>query len=53
MVIHEVWQGPATIELRANAQAPVYLLPVLEVESAFHWRVDFTLEYGRVLEGLR
>jgi len=52
VTIHEVWQGPGTVELRPNAQAPVHLLPVLEVEAAFHWRVDFTLVYGRVLEDL-
>jgi acetoacetate decarboxylase len=52
VVVHEVWRGPGTIELRPNAQAPVHLLPVLEVEAAFHWRVDFTLTYGRVLEDL-
>jgi acetoacetate decarboxylase len=52
VTIHEVWQGPGTVELRPNAQAPVHLLPVLEVEAAFHWRVDFTLVYGRVLEEL-
>jgi acetoacetate decarboxylase len=53
VVVHEVWRGPGTVELRPNAQAPVHLLPVLEVEAAFHWRVDFTLVYGRVLEELR
>jgi len=53
VVVHEVWRGPGTVELRPNAQAPVHLLPVLEVETAFHWRVDFTLTYGRVLEDLR
>ena len=52
VTIHEVWQGPGTVELRPNAQAPVHLLPVVEVETAFHWRVDFTLVYGRVLEDL-
>jgi len=41
VVVHEVWRGPGTVELRPNAQAPV------------HWRVDFTLTYGRVLEELR
>jgi acetoacetate decarboxylase len=50
--IHEAWQGPGTVELRPNAQAPVHLLPVLEVEPAFHWRASFTLVYGRVLERL-
>jgi acetoacetate decarboxylase len=52
VVVHEVWRGQGTIELRPNAQAPVHLLPVLDVEAAFHWRVDFTLVYGRVLEEL-
>jgi acetoacetate decarboxylase len=50
--VHEVWEGPGTLELRPNAQAPVYLLPVVDVERAFHWRVDFTLVYARVLERL-
>lgn len=48
--IHEVWKGPGTVELRPNAQAPVHLLPVLEVVEAFHWRVDFSLVYGEVIE---
>lgn len=51
--IHEVWKGPGTVELRPNAQAPVHLLPVLEVVEAFHWRVDFSLVYAEVLERLR
>jgi acetoacetate decarboxylase len=50
--IHEVWEGFGTVELRPNAQAPVHLLPVLDVESAFHWRADFTATHGRVLERL-
>jgi acetoacetate decarboxylase len=48
-----VWRGPGTLELRPNAQAPVYLLPVLDVVEAFHWVADFTLVYGEVLEDLR
>jgi acetoacetate decarboxylase len=50
--VHEVWTGPGTVELRPNAQAPVHLLPVVAVERAFHWRADFTLVDGRVLERL-
>jgi acetoacetate decarboxylase len=50
--VHEVWTGPGTLELRPNAQAPVHLLPVVAVERAFHWRADFTLVHGRVLERL-
>jgi acetoacetate decarboxylase len=52
VVVHEVWRGPGTLELRPNAQAPIHLLPVREVVEAFHWRVDFTLVYGRILETL-
>ena len=50
VVIHEIWRGPGTLELRPNAQAPAYLLPVHEVVEAFHWRVDFSLAYGDVIE---
>ena len=32
--IHECWSGPATVELRPNAQAPVYRLPVREMLTA-------------------
>jgi acetoacetate decarboxylase len=53
VVVHQVWRGPSTLELRPNAQAPVHLLPVLEVGEAFHWVADFTLLYGEVLEDLR
>jgi acetoacetate decarboxylase len=52
VVVHEVWKGPGTVELRPNAQAPVHLLPVLEVVEAYHWRVDFSLVYGEVIERL-
>ena len=48
--IHEVWVGQATLELRPNAQAPVYLLPVEEVVEGYYWRADFSLVYGTVLE---
>lgn len=48
--IHEVWVGHATLELRPNAQAPVYLLPVEEVVEGYYWRADFSLVYGTVLE---
>jgi acetoacetate decarboxylase len=50
--IHEVWEGFGTVELRPHAQAPVHLLPVVEVERAVYWRADFTADYGRVLESL-
>ena len=47
--IHECWAGAATVELRPNAQAPVYRLPVLEVLQGFYWRADFVLPFGRVI----
>lgn len=50
--IHEVWVGRATLELRPNAQAPVYLLPVEEVVEGYYWRADFSLVPGTVLEEL-
>lgn len=49
VVIHECWRGPATVEIRPNAQFPVHLLPVREVEVAYFWRADFVLPYGRVV----
>jgi acetoacetate decarboxylase len=47
--IHECWAGPATIELRPNAQAPVYRLPVREMLDGLYWRTDFVLPYGQVV----
>lgn len=49
VTIHEVWEGFATVELRPHAHAPLHLLPVVDVETALHWRADFTATYGRVL----
>ena len=47
--VHEAWRGPATVELRPNAQAPVHRLPVREMLDGFYWRCDFTLGQGRLL----
>jgi acetoacetate decarboxylase len=49
VVVHECHVGPATVELRPNAQFPLHLLPVLEVGRGYHWRTDFTLPFGRVI----
>ena len=49
VVVHECWRGPATVELRPNAQAPVFRLPVVEPLEAFYWRADFTLVPGEIL----
>ena len=44
--MHECWIGPCTVELRPNAQAPVWRLPVLEPLEGFFWRANFTLVAG-------
>ena len=49
LVVHECWRGPSTVELRANAQAPVFRLPVLEPLEGFFWRADFTLMPGEII----
>lgn len=49
VVMHECWHGPATVELRPNAQAPVFRLPVVEPLEAYFWRADFTLVAGEVI----
>lgn len=49
VVVHEAWQGPGTLELRPNAQAPFHLLPVRGVELALHRLVDLTLPPGAVV----
>jgi acetoacetate decarboxylase len=49
VVVHESWQGPATLELRPNAQAPVHLLPVREIVLGLHRVLDLTLPEGRVV----
>jgi acetoacetate decarboxylase len=52
VTIREVWKSPAAVEIVPNDEAPLHLLPVRDVLEAFHWRADFTLVYGRVLEDL-
>ena len=49
MVVHECWVGPCTVELRPNAQAPVFRLPVVEPLEAYYWRADFTLVPGEIV----
>ncbi len=49
VVVHEAWTGPCTVELRANAQLPVFRLPVIEPLVGFFWRADFTLVPGEVI----
>ena len=48
VVVHGCWEGPATVELHPNAQAPVHLLPVIEVLRGFYWEADFNLVGGTI-----
>jgi acetoacetate decarboxylase len=43
------WTGPAALELRSHALAPLGELPVLEVVSATHILADLTLGLGKVV----
>lgn len=49
VVVHECWSGPCTVELRPNAQAPVFRLPVIEPLTGYFWRADFTLVAGEIV----
>ena len=49
VTVHECWQGACTMELRANAQLPVFRLPVAEPLQGFYWRADFTLVPGEII----
>jgi acetoacetate decarboxylase len=53
VVEHESWVGPATLELRPNAQLPVHLLAVREVVLGVHRIVDLTLRPGRIIHRYR
>jgi acetoacetate decarboxylase len=47
--VRECWTGPNTVELRPNAQAPVYRLPVKEMLEGYYWHAEFTLVPGRII----
>lgn len=47
--VHEAWTGPCTVELRPNAQLPVFRLPVLEPLQGIYWRADLTLVQGEII----
>lgn len=49
IVLKGAWTGPAAIELRPHALAPLSHLPVLEVISGVHLIADFTLALGEVV----
>lgn len=47
------WTGPAALELRPHALAPVADLPVLQVLSTVHLIADLTLNLGEVVHDYR
>lgn len=47
--VHECWSDPCSVELRANMQAPLHLLPVVEACAGWFWRAEFTLVEGAIL----
>lgn len=49
VVVKGAWSGPATLELKPHALAPVAALPVREVLSATHILADLTLGLGTVV----
>jgi acetoacetate decarboxylase len=49
VVLKGAWSGPAALDLRPHALAPVAALPVREVISATHILADLTLGLGKVV----
>ncbi len=49
IALHGAWSGPAALDLRPHALAPVADLPVLEVLGATHVIADITLKLGTVV----
>ena len=47
--ITQCWRGRATVEIQANAQAPLHELPVVEALDSFYWEADFELGPGTIL----
>lgn len=47
--VKECWRGPSTTELRPNAQAPLFRLPVREMLDGFYWLASFELVAGEVI----
>jgi len=49
IVLKGAWTGPASLELRPHALAPLSDLPMLGVISGVHLMADFTLALGEVV----
>jgi acetoacetate decarboxylase len=48
VVVHEAWTGPATLEMRPNAQLPAHRLAVREVVLGLPRTIDLTLSPRRI-----
>lgn len=49
LVLKGAWRGPAALEVKPHALAPLGDLPVLEVLAGAHFVADFTLSLGEVV----
>ncbi len=49
VVLKEAWEGKAMLDLVPHATAPLAEIPVRSVVGGYHYIVDITLPYGRVL----
>ena len=49
LIVKGAWSGPASLDMRPHALAPVADLPVREIVSAVHILADLTLGLGKVV----
>lgn len=49
VVVKWAWKGPASLDIRPCALAPLYKLPVIEIIEGVHILTDLTLPYGEVV----
>lgn len=49
VTVHECWEGACSVDLKGNAQLPVFRLPVADPLRGFFWRADFTLVPGEII----
>jgi len=49
ITLKEAWTAPAALDLRPHVMADVAKLPVLDIVSAVHFKVDLTLGLGEVV----
>jgi acetoacetate decarboxylase len=49
VVVKGAWSGPAALDLKAHALAPIAELPVREIIGATHIHADLTLGLGKVV----